>query len=144
MVTHKDIEKIRKMYYEHNGFLTLDYKAGEAQVDLGECSFIEKGEKIYGKYLVMTFTHSNASYIQLLKNKNAESIVLAIRHIFEYLNGVPHIIWFNNDSALVKVTNLKNGTISRTLSDTFNRFKHHYEFKEVFMNPERGYEKGTI
>ena len=70
--------------------------------------------------------------------------MLAIRHIFEYLNGVPHIIWFNNDSALVKVTNLKNGTISRTLSDTFNRFKHHYEFKEVFMNPERGYEKGTI
>ena len=48
--------------------------------------FIEKGEKLYGKYLVMTFTHSNASYIQLLKNKNAESIVLAIRRIFEYLN----------------------------------------------------------
>lgn len=48
-------------------FLPLDHKAGEAQVDLGECSFIEKGEKIYGKYLVMTFTHSNASYIQLLK-----------------------------------------------------------------------------
>ena len=37
----------------------------------------------------MTFTHSNASYIQLLKNKNAESIVLAIRRIFEYLNGIP-------------------------------------------------------
>ena len=71
-----------------------------------ECSFIEKGEKVYGKYLVMTFTHSNASYIQLLKNKNAKSIVLSIRHIFEYLNGVPHTIWFDNDSALVKIENL--------------------------------------
>jgi hypothetical protein len=30
------------------------------------------------------------------------------------------------------------------LSDTFYRFKLHYEFKEVFMNPERGYEKGTV
>lgn len=59
---------------------------------MGECSFIEKGEKIYGKYLVMTFTQSNASYIQLLKNKNTERIVLAIKHIFEYLNGVPHTI----------------------------------------------------
>lgn len=56
----------------------------------------------------MTFTYFNASYIQLLKNKNAESIVLAIRHIFEYLNGVPHTIWFDNDSALVKIENLEH------------------------------------
>lgn len=58
--------------------------------------------------------------------------------------AVPHTIWFDNDSALVKIINLENGTISRTLSDTFQRFKLHYEFKEVFMNPERGYEKGTV
>ena len=64
----------------------------------------------------MTFTHSNASYIQLLKNKNAESIVVAIKHIFEYLNGVPHTIWFDNDSALVKIINLENGTISRNVN----------------------------
>ena len=81
---------------------------------------------------------------QMLLNKYAESIVEAIKHIFEYLNGVPHTIWFDNDSALVKIINLENGTISRTLSDTFQRFKLHYEFKEVFMNPKRGYEKGTV
>ena len=63
------LQNLKKIYYEHNGFLPLDHKAAEAQVDLGECSFIEKGEKIYGKYLVMTFTHSNSPYIQLLKNK---------------------------------------------------------------------------
>ena len=60
--TIKYFTKLKKeIYYEHNGFLPLDHKAGEAKVDLGECSFIEKGEKVYGKYLVMTFTHSNAS-----------------------------------------------------------------------------------
>ena len=48
----------------------------------------------------MTFTYFNDSYIQLLKNKNAESIVLAIRHIFEYLNGVPHTIGFDNDTEI--------------------------------------------
>ena len=68
----------------------------------------------------------------------------AIKHIFKYLNGVPHTIRFDNDSSLVKVTNLENGTISKTLSDTFQRFKLHYEFKEVFKNIERGYEKGTV
>lgn len=143
--TIKYFTKLKKeFYYEHNGFLPLDHKAGEAQVDLGECSFIEKGEKIYGKYLVMTFTHSNASYIQLLKNKNAESIVLAIRHIFEYLNGVPHTIWFDNDSALVKIENLEHGRIRRIIGDTFNRFKLHYDFNVVFLNVNRGYEKGTV
>ena len=78
----------------------------------------------------MTFTHSNASYIQLLKNKNAESIVLAISHIFEYLSVVAHTIWFDNDSALVEIINLENGTISRTLFNTFQRFKLHYELKK--------------
>ena len=143
--TVKFFSRVKKeFYYKHNGYLPLDHKPGEAQVDLGDCAFIENGEKTYGKYLVLTFAHSNASYIQLVRHKNAESIVEAIKHIFEYLNGVPHTIWFDNDSALVKIINMENGTVSRTLCDTFQRFKLHYEFKEVFMNPERGYEKGTV
>ncbi len=143
--TVKYFSRVKKeFYYKHNGYLPLDHRPGEAQVDLGDCAFIENGEKTYGKYLVLTFSHSNASYVQLVRNKNAESIVEAIKHIFEYLNGVPHTIWFDNDSALVKITNLDNSTISRTLCDTFQRFKLHYEFKEVFMNPERGFEKGTV
>lgn len=92
----------------------------------------------------MTFTHSNASYIQLLKNKNAESIVLTIRHIFEYSKGVLHTIWFDNDSALVKIENLEHGRIRRIVRDTFNRFKLHYNFNVVFLNVNRGYEKGTV
>ena len=143
--TVKFFSRVKKeFYYKHNGYLPLDHKPGEAQVDLGDCAFIENGEKTYGKYLVLAFAHSNASYVQLVRHKNAESIVEAIKHIFEYLNGVPHTIWFDNDSALVKIINLENGTVSRTLCDTFQRFKLHYEFKEVFMNPERGYEKGTV
>ena len=127
--TIKYFTKLKKeYYYEHNGFLPLDHKAGEVQVDLGECSFIEKGEKVYGKYLVMTFAHSNASYIQLLKNKNAESIVLAIRYIFECLNSVPHIIWFDNDSALAKIENLEYGRIRRIAYDNQTIKNHHINY----------------
>ncbi len=71
-------------------------------------------------------------------------MVEAIKHIFEFLNGVPHTIWFDNDTALVKVINLDNGSITRVLNDTFQRFKLHYEFKEVFMNFENPNEKGSI
>lgn len=76
----------------------------------------------------MTFTHSNASYIQLLKNKNAESIVLDIRHIFEYLNGVPHTIWFDNDSAIAKIENLEHGRIRRIAYDSQTIKNHHINY----------------
>lgn len=143
--TVRYFSKVKKeFYYKHNGYLPLDHKPVEAQVDLGDCSFIENGEKKYGKYLVLTFSHSNASYMQLVKNKNAESIVEAMKHIFEFLNGVPHTIWFDNDTVLVKIINLENGSISRILTDTFQRFRMHYDFKEVFMNVSHGFEKGSV
>ena len=43
--------------------------------------------------------------------------MLAIRHIFEYLNGVPHPIWFDNDSALVKIENLEHERIRRIVGE---------------------------
>lgn len=79
-----------------------------------------------------------------MRNKNTESITLAIRHIFEYLNGVPHTIWFDNDTALVKIELEENHIKKRTICDTFQRFKLHYDFQEVFLNTGREYEKGTV
>ena len=70
--------------------------------------------------------------------------MLAIRHIFEYLNDVSHTIWFDNDSALVKIKNLEHGRIRRIVGDTLNRFKLHYDFNVVFLNVNRGYEKETV
>lgn len=75
--------------------------------------------------------------MQLIRQKNSESVVETIKHIFEFLNGVPHTIWFDNDTALVKVIYFDNGSITRMLTDTFQSFKLHYEFKEVFMNSEK-------
>ena len=74
--TVKVFSRVKKeFYYKHNGYLPLDHRPGEAQVDLGDCSFIENGEKTYGKYLVLTVALSNTSYVQLASYKNAESIV---------------------------------------------------------------------
>lgn len=134
----------KEFYYKHNGFLPLDHKPGEAQVDFGECSFIEKGNKVYGKFIALTFSYSNSSYIQLMKNKNAESVCEALIHIFEYLNGVPHTIWFDNDGAILAIIKKSDGSFQRILADTFQRFVVHYHFREVFMNPMRPNEKGTV
>ena len=72
--------------------------------------------------------------MQIMRNKNAESITLALRHIFEYLNGVPHTIWFDNDTVLVKIEIEENHIKKRTICDTFQRFKLYYDFQEVFLN----------
>ena len=50
----------KEFYYKHNGFLPLDHKPGEAQVDFGDCSYIEKGNKVYGRFIAVTFSYSNA------------------------------------------------------------------------------------
>ena len=82
--------------------------------------------------------------MQIMRNKNAESITLALRHIFEYLNGVPHTIWFDNDTVLVKIEIEENHIKKRTICDTFQRFKLYYDFQEVFLNVMRTNEKGTV
>lgn len=82
--------------------------------------------------------------MQIMRNKNAESITLALRHIFEYLNGVPHTIWFDNDTAIVKIEIEENHIKKRTICDTFQRFKLYYDFQEVFLNVMRPNEKGTV
>ena len=134
----------KEFYYKHNGFLPLDHKPGEAQVDFGDCSYIEKGNKVYGRFIAVTFSYSNSSYIQLLNQKNAESVCKALKTIFEYLNGVPHTIWFDNDGAIVSIIKKSDGTFQRIYADTFQRFVVHYGFREIFMNPMRPNEKGTV
>lgn len=43
--TVKFFSRVKKeFYYKHNGYLPLEHRPGEAQVDLGDCSFIENGD----------------------------------------------------------------------------------------------------
>jgi len=49
------------------GTLPLVHRAGEAQVDFGEAEFYENGTLWRGKYLNVSFTFSNAGYLQLFK-----------------------------------------------------------------------------
>ena len=133
-----------EFYYKHNGFLPLDHKPGEAQVDFGDCIFIEKGKKQHGKFIALTFSYSNSTYIQIIRKKNAESTEKALKNIFEYLNGVPHTIWFDNDTAIVILKKKSDGTTQRIITESFQRFAIHYGFRLVFMNPMKPNEKGTV
>ena len=123
------------------GFLPLEHHPGEAQADFGSAEFYERGRLISGKYLVLSFPWSNAGFLQLFYGENIECLLEGLTAIFRHIGGVPHEIWFDNASSMV--TNIiKDG--GRDLTERFSRFKEHYGFKAVFMNPDEGHEKGNV
>lgn len=132
----EDLNLIRK-----EGFLPLEHRPGEAQGDFGSAEFYERGKLISGKYLVLSFPWSNSGFSQLFYGENIECLLEGLDAIFRHIGGVPHEIWFDNASSMV--TNVIKGG-GRDLTDRFIRFKEHYGFKAVFMNPAEGHEKGNV
>lgn len=73
--------------------------------------------------------------------ENAECFMESMIAVFEHIGGVPTEIWFDNTSTIVTKIR-KNG--GRQLTDRFLRFSEHYGFRYRFMNPESGWEKGSV
>ncbi len=123
------------------GYIPLIHYPGEAQADFGSAAFFENGMKHEGKYLVLSFPHSNAGFPQLLYGENAECLMEGMIAVFKHIGGVPKEIWFDNASSMVTSV-FKDG--NRSLTDKFIRFSSHYGFCYKFMNPDSGNEKGNV
>ena len=122
-------------------YIPLDHPPGEAQVDFGEARFIEKGIIYDGHYVNISFPYSNGGYTQLFKSENQECLLEGLKNIFEHIQGVPTVIWFDNMSTAVKKIK-EHG--KRDLSEGFYRFMMHYGFESNFCNPSSGNEKGSV
>jgi len=132
--------KKKEIYGVVEGFLPLDHPPGEAQIDFGDVVFYEKGQKVEGHELVISFPYSNGGYPQLLKGENQECLFTGMIAIFEHMKKVPAVIWFDNLSAAVAGINGQE----RTLTERFERFALHYGFEARFCNPDSGHEKGNV
>lgn len=131
----------KELYSDNRGYLPLDHYSWEAQVDLGEADFIEKGVRYSGYYVNISFPHSNAGYCQIFKGANQECLLEGLKNIFEHMGYVPRNIWFDNDSTIVKRI-LQYG--KREITEGFRRFQMHYGFESNFCNPYSGHEKGSV
>ncbi len=131
----------KEIYANYNCSLPLEHIAGEAQVDFGQADFYENGRKYEGKYLNLSFPHSNQGYMQLFKGESQECLFEGLISIFHYIGGVPPRIWFDNASTMVKEI-LKEG--GRELTDGFLRFVNHHNFEVAFCNAGAGNEKGSV
>ena len=127
---------------QREGYLPLEHRPGEAQVDFGYADFYENGKLHHeAKYLVLSFPYSNGGYFQLNYGENMECLLEGLVTMFEYIGGVPTEIWFDNTRTIVTEI-IKGG--GREVTERFQRFCEQYRFKPVFMNPESGWEKGNV
>ena len=136
------VRKAQLHLSRQDGYIPLIHKPGEAQADFGTADFREQGrlwEK--AKYLVLSFPYSNGGYLQLNYGENTECLLESLVAMFEHIGGVPAEIWFDNTSTIV-TSIIKGG--GREITDRFRRFSEHYRFRPVFMNPESGWEKGSV
>ena len=135
------VKKAELRLKKNENYLPLIHRPGEAQADFGKTCFYENGQYHEGKHLVLSFPYSNGGYMQLNYGENMECLLEGLQAIFEYIGGVPTEIWFDNTRTIVTEI-IKGG--GREVTDRFKRFEEHYRFKAVFMNPEAGWEKGSV
>ena len=131
----------KEIFGQRAGHLPLEHIPGEAQGDFGDAECYENGQLCSGKYLNLSFPHSNKGYFQWFRGENQECLFEGLISIFEHIGGVPPRIWFDNTRTIVTRV-LKDG--GRTLTDDFLRFSEHYRFEAVFCNVEAGHEKGNV
>jgi len=135
-VKHKEIFNGAK-----GGFLPLEHRPSEAQVDFGTADFYENGTRLTGKYLEVSFPYSNKGYLQLFYGENMECLLEGLDAIFRHIDTVPNELWFDNTKTIV--TKIIRGG-GRETTKRFDRFREHYLFQAVFMNPGEGHEKGNV
>lgn len=61
------------------GYLKLEWLPGEAQVDFGEADFRVRGVVTRGKYLTVTFPHSNVGLTQVFWGEASECVCQGLR-----------------------------------------------------------------
>ena len=121
------------------GFLMPRWLPGEVQVDFGEADFRVRGVVTRGKYLTVTFPHSNVGLTQVFWGETAECVCQGLRNVLGFVGGVPGRAVFDNAA---EVGGRVGGEV-RT-SGLFRRFAAHYGLDHAFTNPCSGNEKGNV
>ena len=101
----------------------------------------EMGKSCQAHALTISFPYSNMAYTQVFPSQNQECLLTGMKHIFEYIGGVPARI--KADNMTTAVAQVLEGT-ERILTDGFARFMLHYRFEADFCNPASGNEKGNV
>jgi transposase len=128
-------------------FLPLEYDPGrDAQVDWGEAYAVIEGRRQKVQLFVMRLCFSRRTFAMVFPTQRQESFFWGHVKAFEYFDGVPHRISYDNLGTAVKLVFEHSGRAGRPRKEVraFISFRSHYLFESHFCTPGQGHEKGQV
>lgn len=134
------LRKKRKTCKE--AFLPLEFELGTyAEVDWIEAYFFLNGQETKAHIFVMKLRGSGGFYAIAYPFEKQEAFFDGHIKCFEFINGVPRKIVYDNLKTAVKKV-LKG--CNREEQDQFIALRTHYLYESAFCRPARGNEKGGV
>ena len=122
-------------------FVPLTHQPGEAQADFGEAVVVIAGVEQKAHFMVFDLPHSDDCFLRAYPAETTEAFLDAHVHAFQYFNGVPTRILYDNTKIAVAQI-LGNGARKKT--QAFSALQSHYLFAEKFGRPAKGNDKGNV
>jgi transposase len=134
---------LRKEYRkQREAFLPLEFELGTyAEVDWTEAYFYLKGKEVKAHIFVMKLRGSGGFYVRAYPFEKQEAFFDGHIKCFEFMNGVPFRITYDNLKTAVKKV-LQGG--NREEQEQFMALRTHYLYDSSFCRPAKGNEKGGV
>jgi transposase len=123
-------------------FVPLDFSPGErAEFDFGEATVKLKGQLVKVPFLAGRLRFCGAMFVECFPTQRQEAFLLGQQHAFEFWEGVPRMVVYDNLKAAVQ--QVLQGH-SRRENEVFEHFHSVYRFEALFANVHAGWEKGSV
>jgi len=137
------MDYLRKEYRkQREAFLPLEFELGAyAEVDWTEAYFYLKGKETKAHLFVMKLRGSGGFYVRAYPFEKQEAFFDGHIKCFEFMNGVPYKIAYDNLKTAVK--KILEGS-NREEQEQFIALRTHYLYESSFCRPAKGSDKGGV
>jgi transposase len=122
-------------------FIPLVHAPGEAQADFGEAMVVIAGVERKAHFMSFDLPHWDDCFVPAFPAETREAFLEGHVRAFEYFNGVPvRILYDNTTLAVARIL----GDGERQKTQAFSELQSHYLFAEKFGRPAKGNDKGKV
>jgi len=132
MLNIENIDAFMPLEHDPLGYVQCDWTPAMARID---------GLDVHGELFLLRFSHSKAFFVRFYPHQRQEAFFDAHEHAFDFFNGVPGQILYDNLKTAVKKVLVGR---KREEQAEFLKFRAHHGFDSQFCNPAKGNEKGII
>lgn len=110
----------------HSAMIPLAFRPGEdAQADFGEAQVLMAGRLVKVQFCAVRLCYSKLPFVMAFPNQHREAFLEGLARSFEFFEGVPERVSFDNPATLVR--RILEGH-NREEQDAFVGFRSHYVF----------------